>query len=457
MKTQAVPRARFVGLAALAAAIATMTACSSSGSGGDDTGAAETSGAVSTAAAPGSSTPADSGSPAASGGGATSAFKVNLDDCEDPDAATKAVTGSWKIGYSLPLSGPVAGVVTYATDGFKARIAAENAKGGINGVKLDVIYKDDAFTPDRAKANVTQFLQQDKVDSLVTFGSGSTGAMADDQNASCVPLLYPSSSVAQYRDISQYPWTVQFLPSADKEAVYDVKLIQEKFPSGATVGIAENQTASGKGESEAFQKAAKGTNVKIAVIAPSTDPNAAATQIKAKNPDVVYIAGVTNDCGPDVQALSRIGFKAKLVINPSNCADETGYIAAGAAADGGVVPSYLKNPADPKLAGDAGVKAYLSEVKTANKNNTIAVAGWTTADLTINTLKQAAKMPGGLTHENAIKAARDQDYASPMLINGITWQSSPKELVGFSGFQTTVWNAKTKSFSADGDVISLGS
>lgn len=442
MKTHAVPRPRLAGLAALVAAITTLSACSSSG-GGSGSSSANTAGG-------GSSAPAGSTSAAADTG-----FKVNLDDCDDPAAAQKKVTGSWKIGYSLPLSGPVAGVVTYATDGFKARVAAENAKGGIGGVKLDVIYKDDAFTPDRAKANVTQFLQQDKVDSLVTFGSGSTGAMADAQNAACVPLLYPSSSVAQYRDISQYPWTVQFLPSADKEGVYDVKLIQSKFPNGATVGIAENQTASGKGESEAFQKAAKGTNVKIAVIAPSTDPNAAATQIKAKNPDVVYIAGITNDCGPDVQALARIGFKPKLVINPSNCADETGYIAAGPAADKGVVPSYLKNPGDPKLASDPGVTQYLSQVKTADKTNTITVAGWTTADLTINTLKQAAAMPGGLTHENVIKAARNQDYASPMLINGITWDSTPTELVGFSGFQTTVWNAATKTFSADGEVISL--
>ena len=92
--------------------------------------------------------------------------------------------------------------MTFALDGYKARIAAENAKGGINGVKIDVSYKDDAFTPDKAKANETQFLQSDNVDSLVTFGSGPVGAMADDQNAACVPLLYPSSSVQQYRDIT---------------------------------------------------------------------------------------------------------------------------------------------------------------------------------------------------------------------------------------------------------------
>jgi ABC-type branched-subunit amino acid transport system substrate-binding protein len=382
-------------------------------------------------------------------------FTVDTSKCDDPTSATRKIEGSWKIGYSAPLSGPVAGVVTYALDGYKARIAAENAKGGINGVKLEVSYKDDAYTPDKAKANATQFLQSDKVDSLITFGSGPVGAMADDQNAACVPLLYPSSSVQQYRDISQFPWTVQYLPAGDAEARYDVQVITKKFPDGAKVGIAENQTASGKGYSAAFQNAAKGSKLQITTIAPSTDPNAAATALKAAGVDVVYIAGITTDCGPDVAAMARIGFSPKLVVNPSNCADGTAYVAAGQAADGGVLPSYLKDPSDPALADDAAVKQYLSQVTGADKNNTITVAGWTEADLTINTLKQAAASPKGLTHASVIEAARNQTYASPMLINGIKWVSAPTELVGFNAFQTLVWSAADKRFKADGELIAI--
>jgi branched-chain amino acid transport system substrate-binding protein len=383
-------------------------------------------------------------------------FSVDTSGCDDPASATKKIEGTWKIGYSAPLSGPVAGVVTYALDGYKARIAAENAKGGVNGVKLEVTYKDDAYTPDKAKANATQFLQSDHVDSLITFGSGPVGAIADDQNAACVPLLYPSSSVQQYRDISQFPWTVQYLPAGDAEARYDVAVILKKFPDGAKVGIAENQTASGKGYSQAFQKAAQGSKLTITTIAPSTDPNAAATQLKAAAVDVVYIAGITTDCGPDVQAMARIGFTPKMVLNPSNCADGTAYVAAGQAADGNLIPSYLKDPTDPTMADDAGVKQYLADVTTPDKNNTITVAGWTQADLTINTLKQAAASPKGLTHASVIEAARNQTYASPMLRNGIKWVSTPTELTGFNAFQTLVWSAADKRFKTDGELISIG-
>jgi branched-chain amino acid transport system substrate-binding protein len=419
------------------AVLAAVTACSSSKSSSS------------------SSSSAGSGSASASASSSAAAFKVDTSQCADAAAATKKVTGTWHVGYSAPLSGPVAGVVTYDLDGWKARIAAENAKGGINGVKIDVDYKDDQFTPDKAKANATEFLQSDKVDSLITFGTGPVGAVADDQNAACVPMLYPSSSVQKYRVIAGYPWTVQFLPAGDAEARYDIGLIKSKFPNGATVGIAENQTASGKGESTAFQAAAKGTNITVAVVADSTDPNSSATKIAAAKVDVVYVAGISTDCGPVVQALARIGFTPKLEINPSNCADNAAYVAAGAAADGNVIPSYLKNPADPALATDAGVVQYLSQVTTSDKNNAITVAGWVQADLFINTLKQAAASPAGLSHVGAIQAARDQSYASPMLPNGVKWISTPTELIGFSAFQTTVWSATDKVFHPTGDLVSL--
>jgi len=456
-----------VWIAGVAAASLTLAACSSGNDAGGTTSAAATTSspaatseaatsAADTSAASSSEGGSTEQSPATSGGGTGATFDVNTDDCTDPAAVTAAVTDTWKIGYSAPLSGPVAGVVALALDGYKARIDAQNAAGGINGVKIDVEFKDDAFTPDRAKANATEFIQSDHVNSLTTFGSGPVGAIADDQNAACVPLLYPSSSIAQYRDISQYPWTIQFLPNADLEAKYDIQLIQQKFPNGTKVGIAENQTASGKGYSTAFQKAAEGTNVEVALVTPSTDPNAAATALKAANVPTVYIAGITSDCGPDVAAMARVGFTPELVIAPSNCADQTGWIAAGDAADGVLLPAWSKNPADPAYADDAGVKQYKSEVTGDDQGNAITVSGWLTADLTIQTLLQASQSPDGLSQKSAIQAARDMDYDSPMLIKGITWLSTPTQMTGFSGFQTMEWSAADKAFKPQGDVIALG-
>jgi hypothetical protein len=157
-----------------------------------------------------------------------------------------------------------------------------------------------------------------------------------------------------------------------------------------------------------------------------------------------------------VQAMERVGFTPKLVVNPSNCADANAYIAAGQAANGNLIPVYVKDPTDPALANDAAVKTYKQQVTTPNAANVVAIAGWLQADLLINTLKQASASADGLTHVSVIQAARDQLYASPMFANGIKWQSAPDALVGINAFQTVAWSASEKRFKPEGALISVG-
>lgn len=383
-------------------------------------------------------------------------YNVNVDDCLDPGAATEPVGDTWNIGFSLPLSGPIAGVVKPALDGYKARIELANKNNELDGVKIEVKYLDDAFAPDRAKANVTELIQKDGVDSIEITGSGNVGAVADDQNAACVPLLYASSSVDQYRDLDEYPWTIQYSPSADNEASFDIALLESKFPDGATVGIAENQTESGKAFTEAFTKAAEGTNIEIALTTPSTDPNAAATDLKAVNPDVVYYAAVPSDCGPMTTALGRVGFTPKLILAPTTCVDKTGWIAAGDAAEGVIVPTWIKDPASSGAANDPGVAAFVAAVAAEDKANPQTAAGWLLADLTIMTLKKAAASPNGLTRASVIDAARDADYQAPMAIDGVKWISTPDEMLGWNNFQTQAWDTAKQSFVPEGDLVPVG-
>ncbi len=405
------------------------------------------------------------GGGSSSGDGADTAsdpseFSINLDDCNDPASVTEPITGTFDIGYSAPLSGPVAGAVELATAGYDARFAAENEKGGIDGVTIKVTYKDDAFQPDKAKANGTEFIDSIKVDALATFGTGPLSAMVDDQNAACVPMLYPSSSTADFVDIEQFPWTTTILPLASNEAKFLVSLIQQKFPDGVKVGVAENQTASGKVQSEAFQEAAKEADLPIEEITSDADPVAAATTLKAKGVEVVYHGGVTGTCGAFDTARGRVGYEPELVLKPSNCVNAVEYIAAGKAADGVELGAFGKDPNAPELADDPGVAEYKAQMKAAGvpdevAGNAVAVSGWTQADLVINTLKQAAESEDGLTRLSVMEAARDQDYDSPMLIDGINWYSTPELLTGIDGFRPITWNAAEERFEPAGDVISI--
>lgn len=395
-----------------------------------------------------------------SAGGDASEFSINLDDCEDPDAATEPITGTFDVGYSAPLSGPVAGAVELATNGYDARIAAANEANEIDGVEIVVSYKDDAFAPDRAKANGVEFIQSDGVDALATFGTGPLSAMVDDQNAACVPMLYPSSSTAEFSDVEEFPWTTTILPLASNEARFLVSLIQERYPDGVTVGVAENPTASGKVQGEAFVAEAEEAGLPIEVVVSDADPVAAATELQAADVEVVYHGGVTGTCAAFDSARGRIGYEPDLVLKPSNCVNAVEYISAGDAADGVELGAFGKDPNDPELADDEGVAEYKRQMDAAGvpeeiQGNAVAVSGWTQADLLVNTVKQAAESEDGLTRLSVMEAARDQDYASPMLINGIKWFSEPDLLTGIDGFRPTRWIAAEERFEPAGEIINI--
>src|SRR3954467_11871960 len=72
---------------------------------------------------------------------------------------------SIKLGGSYPFSGPASAYASIAA-GAKARFKAENAKGGVDGRKIDFITLDDGYEPQRAVTNVRRLVEQDKVFAL---------------------------------------------------------------------------------------------------------------------------------------------------------------------------------------------------------------------------------------------------------------------------------------------------
>ncbi|WP_035853560.1 ABC transporter substrate-binding protein [Cryptosporangium arvum] len=389
--------------------------------------------------------------------GSSSAFDV--ENCADPDAATAKITDTLKVGWSAATSGPLADAVGNVIEGMEARFAVANAAGGIDGVKLQVVVKDDAFNPERARTNVGELIEKDKVDVLDTFGSGQLDAMSDAQNDACVPLLFGQASVPAYRDATKFPWTTEYLPSAEVEMKVVVEGLKTKYPQGAKVALAANQTESGQGYANGFKKAIEGTNFTIAKEAPLTDPNTAASALKASAAPILVNAGVTTDCLALTQAIGRVGWKPETVIQPSNCADgATLYAPAGAAADQQQILKWLKDPADQAFASDAAVQEYLKQ-SAANgadsPTNSYTVNGWAIGDLMIDVFTNAAKSKEGLSRASIMQAARNQSYQPPMFIDGIKFTMTPDKSLGIQAFQPYTWQAGAKRFTSSGDVIDI--
>ena len=62
------------------------------------------------------------------------------------------------LGQSVALTGPLAELGKAMHEGAKACFAAVNAKGGVNGRRIELVGKDDGYTVPRSLANIKAFL-----------------------------------------------------------------------------------------------------------------------------------------------------------------------------------------------------------------------------------------------------------------------------------------------------------
>jgi ABC-type branched-subunit amino acid transport system substrate-binding protein len=398
------------------------------------------------------------GGSAANASPSSSVYTINTSTC--PTTATQKITGTLTLGVSGPISGPIAPFVDAYVQGIKDRYAYQNAQGGIGGVKLAVTAEDDQFNPAMTKSNVDGWIQSGAVQAVTTFGSGPLAAAAPDQNLACLPMLLASASADQYRDIKEYPWTTEFLPSDLVEESAEVKVIQATFPKDKviTVAVAEDETGSGAAYLAGMKAAVKGTNVRIKAIVPFVNPATAAITLKKDKADAVFGALVVPECLQLTEAMARIGYKPKLTVQASNCGSAALMFApAGGAANGQKLVFWEKDPGNPLYTNDPGWKAYVADATsvdpTAAVDNTYYETGYMTADMEVNSYQTAAASSAGLTEASIMQAARNQNYQEPLFINGLKWIMNAKEAYGIMSLQPLVYSSKTKSFNYVGKLI----
>lgn len=98
------------------------------------------------------------------------------------------------IGQTAGFTGPVGAGVKETTDGAKLYIDAINAKGGVNGQKIELISLDDKFDPKLAGENARKLIEEQNVAAMfLTRGTPHTEAMLPLLEKYGVPLVGPST------------------------------------------------------------------------------------------------------------------------------------------------------------------------------------------------------------------------------------------------------------------------
>ena len=164
----------------------------------------------------------------ASAGGATTA---------DPGVTSSTVL----LGGTVPLTGEAAAFGTVGP-GAKAYFDYVNAKGGVNGRKIEYRYYDDAYNPAQTVQLTRRLVEQDKVFAVFnSIGTANNLAIRDYLNAQKVPQLYAGDgSQSIGRSFARYPWTMGFLQSYRGEGNVYGKTIVKAKPKATIAVLYEN-------------------------------------------------------------------------------------------------------------------------------------------------------------------------------------------------------------------------
>jgi len=98
------------------------------------------------------------------------------------------------VGQTAGFTGPVGAGVKETTEGAKLYIDAVNAKGGVNGQKIELISTDDKFDPKLTVENARKLIEEQNVVALfLTRGTPHTEGIIPLLDKHGVPLVGPST------------------------------------------------------------------------------------------------------------------------------------------------------------------------------------------------------------------------------------------------------------------------
>ena len=242
-----------------------------------------------------------------------------------------------RIGHSGPLSGPNAYAGKDNENGVRLAIEDLNAKkltAGGKTLKFELVSEDDQCDPKQGVAVAQKF-----VDSKVQFvlgpycsGVAIPASRVYDGGDVVVSTVGTNPKVTQggYKNLFRIIASDNQIGSS--MAVYAAQVLKVK-----KVGVIDDRTAFGQGLADEFVKEAEKQGLTVVgkefTTDKATDFSAILTNLKGKQPDVVFFGGYAPQAAPMTAQMKRLALNAKLLGGDTLCSPEMGKLGGDAVND----------------------------------------------------------------------------------------------------------------------------
>src|SRR6195952_257214 len=361
---------------------------------------------------------------------------------------------SLSLGVTTPLSGATAGPGSCTVAGVTAYFGAKNAAGGVKfgdgkTRKVDIKALDDAYDPQKAKANYDQ-LKGDVFAMTAGLGTPTNRAWRQAAIADKVPQVLVMTGDPIFSDAKQSPEQLGFVPKYQNEGEAFGKLLASSTGQHKVAILAQNDDY-GKGYVEGFQSAIKGkTNIQVVkqttYEATDTSVEGQITELASSGADVFFNAmSVTPLAISALQKAQQLNWKPSWFL-PSNTSSPGAILTpGGASAYPGVYSvSFAKAPASPVFAKDQDVVEYLAALKQYGAYpNPPAFPHCQWSWMVGATLDQAFQKMTAPTRDNFMKSLRSiTGYSAPLMLPGTSVDTSQDGQPAVSSVVAQKYNGK---------------
>ena len=245
-----------------------------------------------------------------------------------------------RIGTVSPLSGPSAHAGKDIENGARMAIDELNAKGiTLSGSRVQwVLQPEDDGADPKTGVVVAQKLVDAKVAAVVGhLNSGTTVPASKIYANAGIPQITPAATTPVYTN-QGFKTTFRVVAN-DKLigrtlATYSIGTLKAK-----KIAVIDDRTAFGQGLADEFVKGVKTAGAGASVVGrqftndKATDFNAILTQIRTRDPDVIFYGGMDAVAGPMLKQMKALRLRATLVSGDGVCSEKMPQLAGDALVD----------------------------------------------------------------------------------------------------------------------------
>jgi len=336
-----------------------------------------------------------------------------------------------KIGVAGPFSGPLAQFGQMQIDGINMAAKHLNAKGGINGEKIEIVQYDDACEPKQATSVANQAVNDGVMFIIGHLCSSSTLPASDVYEDEGVVMITPASTNPEITERG-YEFLFRTVGRDDQQGPFAAQVVANTKPK--KVAVIHDKSAYGEGLASQVKSTLDSLGVNV-VLFEAITPNEAdysplITKLKSNKIDAMFFGGYDPEMAKIMRQGRESGFNGQF-FGGDGVSNSKVVEGAGPAADGLIATQPKAFDGDPRNA------ALVAEFKAVgiNASDTFVLP---TYAATI-ALAQAIEKAGEFDGDAVIKALRTGTYKTA--VGNITWDAKGDIKGGENTFAAYRWSA----------------